>query len=111
MSTQYGNIGRALPLVGLEEPSVLKRLGNIDGLRCLDLACGFGYWSLFLIRNGAAKVVGVDISEEMVKAARQGLPEEMQSKVVFHVKDCSKPISIDEGPVRVLMCSRVFGRA
>ncbi len=93
--SQYDDIGgnykglKNLPAADLEEPSVLKRLGDIAGLDCLDLACGLGHWSRFLIRQGAAKVVGVDISESMVKAARQSLPEEMESKVSFEVRDCS----------------------
>jgi SAM-dependent methyltransferase len=108
MPTQYDNIGsrykafKDLPAVDLEEPSVLKRLGNIDRLNCLDLACGLGNWCGFLVRHGAAKVVGVDISERMIKAARESLPEEMVSKVSFDVKDCSKPVSIDGGPFDVV---------
>lgn len=49
MSTQYNQIGsrykafKNLPAVDLEEPSVLKRLGDINGLKCLDLACGLGH--------------------------------------------------------------------
>jgi hypothetical protein len=50
MSTQYDAIGvrykafKDLPAVDLEKPSVLKRLGNINDMRCLDLACGLGHW-------------------------------------------------------------------
>lgn len=108
MSTQYDKIGssykglKSLPAADLEEPSVLKRLGSITGLECLDLACGLGHWTRFLVRQGASKVVGVDISENMVEAARQSMPEAMNSKVSFDVKDCSKPVSIPGKPFDVV---------
>lgn len=104
MSSQYDNIGsrykafKDLPAVDLERPSVLKRLGNINGYRCLDLACGLGHWCRFLIENGAAEVIGVDISGNMIEAARQALPEDMRSHVGFKVEDCSRPALIDGGP-------------
>lgn len=34
----------------------------------------------------------------MVSAARAGLPAEMQTKVRFNIKDCSKPVKIEGGP-------------
>ncbi|MFW9982299.1 MAG: class I SAM-dependent methyltransferase, partial [Candidatus Thorarchaeota archaeon] len=43
-------------------PVIFEILGNVNGLSILDVACGQGYLSRILARNGA-KVVGVDISE------------------------------------------------
>ncbi len=36
----------------------------------LDIACGTGYGSYYLIKNGAKKVVGLDISEEAINYAK-----------------------------------------
>ena len=33
----------------------------------LDIACGSGYGSDYLLKNGARKVIGVDISKETVE--------------------------------------------
>lgn len=107
MSKQYDRIGKSYqtfkdqPVVDIERPSVLKRLGNVDGLTCVDLACGLGYWSKLLVDKGAARVVGIDISESMVNAARESLSDHHASKVAFHVGDCSKPSVIDGGPFDV----------
>lgn len=44
--------------------------GGVKGKRVLDLACGDGLYSRLLLQLGAADVVGVDLSEGMVKLAR-----------------------------------------
>ena len=62
-----------MPCAAVELPSVLAVLGDVRGLNCLDLACGLGYWSQLLVEKGAAHVVGVDISEAMLSAARETL--------------------------------------
>jgi SAM-dependent methyltransferase len=43
----------------------------VQGKRVLDLACGSGYGSALLKDAGASTVVGVDVSEECVRYARQ----------------------------------------
>ncbi|MBE9177198.1 class I SAM-dependent methyltransferase [Oculatella sp. LEGE 06141] len=54
----------------------------------LDAGCGTGYKSLCLaIANPGAKVVGVDISEESVKLARQRLQHHGFNNAEFHAID------------------------
>ncbi|MFF9500091.1 class I SAM-dependent methyltransferase [Streptomyces sp. NPDC014656] len=74
---QYDGIGeafegfKALPLARYGEvPSVLELVGDVTGRSVLDLACGTGFYSRELKRRGAADVLGVDISSEMIAAAR-----------------------------------------
>ncbi|MFE1273072.1 class I SAM-dependent methyltransferase [Streptomyces sp. NPDC058758] len=74
---QYDGIGevfegfKALPLARYGEvPSVLELVGDVTGRSVLDLACGTGFYSRELRRRGAADVLGVDISPEMIAAAR-----------------------------------------
>src|SRR5215472_2466022 len=50
-------------------PALLEACGDVRGLRALDLGCGEGWCSRELARLGAT-VVGVDISEAQVAAAR-----------------------------------------
>lgn len=49
----------------------LNLIGDVTGKSILDLACGEGIYTRLLKQNGAARLVGVDISEEMIKLARQ----------------------------------------
>ncbi|GGR57483.1 class I SAM-dependent methyltransferase [Streptomyces roseolus] len=74
---QYDGIGeafegfKALPLTRYGEvPSVLGIVGDVTGKSVLDLACGTGFYSRELKRRGASDVLGVDISSEMIAAAR-----------------------------------------
>lgn len=51
-------------------PSAKHYLGNIQGHKVLDLACGSGFFTRPLQEWGASQVVGVDISEKMIEIAR-----------------------------------------
>ncbi|MFE3583047.1 class I SAM-dependent methyltransferase [Streptomyces vinaceus] len=75
---QYDGIGEAfegfksLPMIRYGEvPSFLGLVGAVGGRSVLDLACGTGFYSREFKRRGAADVLGVDISGEMVAAARE----------------------------------------
>src|SRR5437667_10028853 len=43
----------------------------VRGRRVLDIACGEGYGAAALARAGAARVIGIDLSEEACEHARQ----------------------------------------
>lgn len=97
IATLYGKM-QVLPAPSIEQPSVEAILGDITGLRCLDLACGLGRWSRFLLEKGAASVTGIDISEHMIEeAAREAStwPASIRDKVTFRVGDCTKPLDIE----------------
>lgn len=75
---QYDEIGEAfegfksLPLIRHGEvPSFLGMVGEVRGKSVLDLACGTGFYSREFKRRGATDVLGVDISVEMIAAARE----------------------------------------
>lgn len=53
-----------------EWPSLRAMLPNLRGARVLDLGCGFGWFCRWVRHNGAAKVVGIDVSENMLARAR-----------------------------------------
>ncbi|WP_328943444.1 class I SAM-dependent methyltransferase [Streptomyces sp. NBC_00250] len=75
---QYDGIGEAfegfksLPMIRYGEvPSFLAMVGDVSGASVLDLACGTGFYSREFKRRGAKDVFGVDISVEMIAAARE----------------------------------------
>lgn len=55
----------------VEARSFLAVLGNVSGMKVLDLACGEGFYTRQLKQAGAADVLGVDISEEMIALAEE----------------------------------------
>ncbi|MDB5540014.1 MAG: SAM-dependent methyltransferase [Devosia sp.] len=65
-------------LAGASEwPSLKAMLPPLNGARVLDLGCGFGAFCRYAVEQGAADVLGIDISEKMLDDARgrgPGLP-------------------------------------
>jgi SAM-dependent methyltransferase len=54
-----------------EWPAFQRLLPNsLEGLRVLDLGCGLGYFAREARARGARQVIGVDLSERMLDAAR-----------------------------------------
>lgn len=51
-------------------PAILALCEPVAGLQVLDLGCGEGYCSRELRRRGAEAVLGIDLSQGMVEAAR-----------------------------------------
>ncbi|GHA26639.1 hypothetical protein GCM10007989_23050 [Devosia pacifica] len=68
----YSQISRSrLGLAGAPEwPDVRVMLPNLEGLRILDLGCGFGAFGRYAIEQGASRVHGVDLSTKMLEEAQ-----------------------------------------
>jgi toxoflavin synthase len=54
----------------IEHFTLFELLGEISGLSVLDLACGEGYYTRNIKRRGAKRILGVDVSNLMIKLAR-----------------------------------------
>ncbi len=54
----------------VEEPAVIGLLPDLGGRSVLDLGCGFGDFCRFARSRGAVRVVGIDVSQRMIDAAK-----------------------------------------
>ena len=77
MPTDYDNVGedylftKVLPWKRYAERfTYFKAVGPVAGLRMIDVACGDGYYTR-LFREQGAQIVGVDLSQEMIRLARE----------------------------------------
>lgn len=121
MATQYDSITsrygsmQDLPASSIERPSIEAVIGDVTGLRCLDLACGLGRWSKFLLERGAASVIGVYISESMIKDAIRDAsttwPDHIKDRVSFQVGDCTTPLSLPGRPFDVAFAAWLLNHA
>jgi SAM-dependent methyltransferase len=110
MSTQYDSIGTAyndlktLPSARMERINVRDAVAPyVKGARVLDLACGTGYYTRALLEWGAVEVVGLDISAEMVKAAREATTPAAGQKCSFAVGDASEPFQLASTPFDLVL--------
>ncbi len=69
-------------------PALLDVCGPVGGLRVLDLGCGQGYFSRLMAESGA-QVIGVDLSEQMVRCAKRH-EARLGSGVEFHALDAAE---------------------
>lgn len=71
LTRQYRR-SKAMPFrVFSEIPDHLALLGDLRGRSVLDLACGEGFYTRLIRQAGADRVVGVDLSENMIAMARE----------------------------------------
>ena len=74
----YGDFAKSSPWRIYGERWLLSKLmGSLHGKRVLDCACGDGINARWLHALGAREIVGVDVSEEMVRIARERTPSEL----------------------------------
>jgi len=59
-----------------EWPAVRAMLPPLAGKRVVDLGCGFGWASRWMRTQGAASVLGLDLSENMIRRARADTHDE-----------------------------------
>jgi SAM-dependent methyltransferase len=52
-----------------EWPSLQALVPDLNGLKVVDLGCGFGWFCRWASEQGAAQVVGLDVSEKMLARA------------------------------------------
>lgn len=72
----------------LEVPSVVKAVGSVSGKSVIDYACGDGFFARAWKRRGADKVVGVDLSPEMIGLARQ-IEQNNPLGITYFIEDAS----------------------
>jgi toxoflavin synthase len=71
IGSKYDEYARTATLKRTESYTFFRMAGALEGQRVLDLACGFGFYTRLLKQRGAAQVVGVDLSPEMIRLAIQ----------------------------------------
>lgn len=91
------------PLIKLEGPVVRALLGDVTGLRILDLGCGTGRHALSLAERGA-RVTAMDFSWGMLAKARA----KARSRVEFVVGDLHSRIPFGDDVFDRVICCLVF---
>lgn len=73
----------------IEWPCIQKLLPDLHGRSVLDFGCGTGIFTFLLETYGTSKIVGIDLSEEMLKIAiAKG--EKNKSTTTHYLEDLDK---------------------
>lgn len=67
-----------------EWPAIRAMLPELSGKRVVDLGCGFGWASRWMREQGAARVLGFDLSENMV---RRAIADTRDTAVEYRIAD------------------------
>lgn len=103
---RYAGMDRSVRgLAGAGEWHELRAmLPDMRGKRVLDLGCGYGWHCIYAAEQGAAEVVGIDISERMIAEARRRNPRPNITYRQCAVEDFEAPA----GSVDVVLSSLAF---
>ena len=103
---EYSRLGRSVAgLDGAAEwPALRAMLPNLRGLRVLDLGCGFGWFCRWARSQGAAQVLGVDVSEKMLARARA----ETGDPAIAYVRADLERVQLTAGAFELVFSSLAF---
>ncbi|WP_308755046.1 class I SAM-dependent methyltransferase [uncultured Anaerotruncus sp.] len=87
-----------------EWPALRKLLPDFAGRRVLDLGCGYGWHCVWAAEQGAAEVVGTDISHKMLEVAR----EKTAAPAVRYECAAMEDLDYPEGRFDVALSSLAF---
>jgi SAM-dependent methyltransferase len=87
-----------------EWPAIRAVLPDMKGRRIVDLGCGFGWFARWARTQGAAHVLGVDLSENMLSRARA----ETADPAVRYIKANLEGLELSEGAFDLAYSSLAF---
>lgn len=81
-----------------------KLLPSLHNKRVLDIGCGFGWHCIYAAEHGAQQVVGIDISENMLRVAR----EKTLSPIVTYSRMAMEDMEYPDASFDVVLSSLAF---
>lgn len=82
----YANMPRSQQglIAAGEWPNFKRLLPALEGLRVLDMGCGYGWQCRYVANHGATSVLGIDSSKRMLDAARERTHDD---KITYQLAD------------------------
>jgi SAM-dependent methyltransferase len=87
-----------------EWPAVRALLPDLNGRSVVDLGCGYGWFCRWARKQGAARVLGLDLSEKMLAVARDA---ETDAGILYERADL-ETLSLPEGAFDLAYSSLAF---
>ena len=87
-----------------EWPAIRAMLPDLTGKRVADLGCGFGWTSRWMREHGAASVLGIDLSQNMIDRARAGTAD---PAIEYRIADV-ETLDLPDGAFALIYSSLTF---
>jgi len=84
-----------------ERPAMINAIGNVKGLRALDAGCGAGFYTEWLINNGAKEAVAIDFSEKMVESTKKRIGD----KAKVYVSNLNEKLNLEDNYFDLIISS------
>jgi Methylase involved in ubiquinone/menaquinone biosynthesis len=98
------------PVMQAEERAMLRLTpSGLQGQTVLDAGCGSGRYMLHALRRGAARVIGVDISPQMLERAGTELVTFQSGAEVDLVQGSLTALPVPDGWANLTICGLVIG--
>ncbi len=88
----------------IEWPCIKELLPDLNGKSVVDLGCGTGIFTFLLEKSDSSKLIGIDLSEEMLQIARDKAAAS-NSKSEFVLHDAATCCEVIEEPVDFIFSS------
>jgi len=75
----------------VEQPAIKSLISTLKDKIVLDLGCGVGHFSMYCIEQGAKKVIGIDISNNMIAEAEKKNNHEKIEYMCVPIEDLELP--------------------
>jgi len=98
------------PVMQAEERAMLALMpSGLQGQAVLDAGCGSGRYMLHALRRGAARVIGVDISPQMLERAGAELATFQSGAEVDLIQGSLTALPVPDGWANLTICGLVIG--
>lgn len=81
-----------------------KLLPNVEGKSVLDLGCGYGWHCRYAVEQGAKSVIGIDLSEKMLKEAKDRTNDER----IVYMRGAIEDINFEKESFDLIISSLAF---
>lgn len=98
------------PVMQAEERAMLGLMpSGLQGQAVLDVGCGSGRYMLHALRRGAARVIGVDLSSQMLERAGTELATFQPAAEVDLVQGSLTALPVPDARANLTICALVVG--
>jgi len=100
----YANMKSSNPYFKHDKHTLTQMVGPVQGIDLIDLGCGDGYYARHFKQLGARRVIGVDLSKDMVAIA-QAKESKTPMGIQYICADCKDLPKLEIGTFRTAIAS------